>query len=1031
MDNFSDLCQLYEDKLAYYIHTGIVLSDEPSVYIKRGNKWLSINDKVSSVEKAVLERFNENDYLKEQIVSLKKEKSQLLLDALLQRSEIERYRREQNTETNQNTMACIKTMIVILCLIISIGLLPRASAFSVFREEKSTAESYMEMMYDTASDFYAKTKFERSSSPFVEETIRRTKKLVESTTEKFYDPAKEVLTSYFDTYVSADGMFSLLSLFITGNGFYFLQVTCQILLTARTWSNGGNITAEACILLIALLGGYGFVARSALLGAMSPVSAISLVLAAVGNWDCAMTALLLQLAVFFYMMSTGYGQEVVTTDKDGNEKKITLGLRQWMLALVGDTVCIGFSVLIMQIHLTLFVLVIFLYATWYAMQFVETKDYTYDADGTSVHVRGRRTRRGYVPFVAQQKKRALGSIVTERVYEASFPIRSVDGNVGQAFLYAGKLCVLKHVTLGKLFSIQCAGAWIKVATKLQKELDIGHGQFLLCYAPPQEMAGKRHCKHTEVRETGWAMIGYINPETQKREVQCAYLHYADPQFSGAYDHMPGMSGAPVFNGDGRLVAVHYAANGLTGLSLQIPTIVDEPRAINPDAELITRLNKDYQDEEDLKKKQELKVVLGAVSKGQMPESADAIRALRSYGHWSFDTDYTPTQQRKSGYLDDHHEPASKAWVTMQLKDALGDIEERFLDGCWSILHDEVQQGKSLKKSKGMKKAYARATNSGGTIDRHRMRRAARQHSRKIGKQFTEGEYEELLKEFSPETINKMAYERYCQLYGEPEVEETYAGDSDESQTYGQHDGLWDDYHEQFLATSKQLTNATNKIEDCMDRIKSLESKESDNKLRVNKVLRRIKRKLKPADQEQVDQLLRVDIQEWSWNEEDKPTVKVETHVMESSVEEMLACEELVPIAYASTSMMDDKCSVNLLGARLYVACPGCSYCSGTKEQASKRQPMRTKCGQLTTCYNGHIRHCKADDKCKDTDTFQLVEICKNHCNHYWCHKENAANGNPCTNPNCKNPYIAQQKKPSQSKNCESPAASGLAAGKHA
>lgn len=111
--------------------------------------------------------------------------------------------------------------------------------------------------------------------------------------------------------------------------------------------------------------------------------------------------------------------------------------------------------------------------------------------------------------------------------------------------------------------------------------------------------------------------------------------------------------------------------------------------------------------------------------------------------------------------------------------------------------------------------------------------------------------------------------------------------------------------------------------------------------------------------------------------------------------------------FATTSLQDDQGkSVMICGARMIGACDGCQYCDGT-EQASRRQPVKTKCEQLTTCYTGHVRHCRSG--CTPDDETVPLQPCEKHCWHYWCHMTDADKGKFCDVEDCKNPFSIERK----------------------
>lgn len=869
-------------------------------------------------------------------------------------------------------------------------------------------------------------------------------KTTDKMTETVFGPARKAVGATLGWFFSAETLAALTAAMIVGNGFYLLQLlTCAHFL-ATAYHNGTDLVVEIAMTLVALCGGYGFIARQTMTSGLSKWTSVVVVLAATGNFDCIVAAVFLQVVITATIIVVSGFQTHKTIDKEGNEKVRVLSLKEWLLAVTSDAVWSFSTIALLQIPFFVIVVLLVMWSIWYALQYTETKTYSYDTDSATVRVSERRARRAFIPFVVQQSKKALGAVVTEKVYESAFPIRGSNGCEGQAFLFSGKLCVLKHVTQGKDFSVKCAGVWVKVTGKLQRTINLEHGQVLLCYAPPQEMSGKRNCKHSDNNEDGWMMVGYINPEDGHREVQCFYARFTNPQYVGVYEHQPGMSGAPVFNASGRIVAVHYAANGINGLSVIIPLITDEPKDKNPDAPAITNLQNAYIETNDLARKAELKNLLRYASSKMCPD--EYKQDMLNFGKWSFidvsekEVPVAPSppenkdsvDQRRTGYLSDHDTPASKKWVTLQLGLLRGEIEsllfsmhheqaeqlktyDEAFSEIESKMQDDMEQRKSLAKSKGMRKVARKITRQGGLLKRGDLKK----HGLKgvsFGKQFTDDEYQELLdKGMNPDSIRMMAIERWNLENGSGYSDSSE--ESDESATYGDH-GVQQGFFSSLIPGQKeshdqQLCDMENKIAEMQEKITKMERQSEISKQKVGKSLRRLRRKVadKTIDSddfdEAVEQVLVVDIATWDWEDGDVPLCHTEKHVVQgSSVQEAIDCGTMAACPFATTSLQDDNgASVMLGGVKMYDVCEGCQYCTGV-EQVCKKRPHNTKCGEKTVCYTGHVRYCKKG--CTMDDEPVPREPCTSHCWHYWCHAKKAEDGEPCTSATCKNPFSLEK-----------------------
>nr|AVM87488.1 ORF1a [Wenling perciformes astrovirus 2] len=891
-------------------------------------------------------------------------------------------------------------------------------------------QSYNKVMY---GDWKLKDYLPKSpSSMYSARIVKSVHETADAFGDKVFGPAREHVVGSLQWIFSTDCMLMILTSLVAGRGFYVLQVLLHVYWFARAVQRDDQTVLKECgLLAIALCGGYGFLARFTVMSALSPWTMLVVLLASTGQTDCVVAAVVMQIIITVIIVSAGLYQTRTHVDSQGNERETTLSMRDWMLAVSGDIVCNLGVVACMQVPFAVILVGFGMWTIWYGLQSVETKEYSYDASGATVRVSRRKCRRATFPWVSHQAKKALGAVVTEKVYEAAFPIRSDDGNLGQSFLMGGKLCILHHVTHGKGFSVNCAGQWLKNTGKLLKTVDLGLGQSLLCYAPMKEMAGKSNCKWTNKNENGWNMVGYINPEDSRREVVIYYGHWKAPQYVGTYEHQPGMSGAPVFNSAGRVCAVHYGAAGMEGLALAIPLIVDDVKEKNPDAKPITALQNAYANStDDLVKTAELKRLLGFASKKQCP--TEYHDAMREYGDWSFIPEKESVQeqdvkeQRKSGHLNDHDEPASKRWVTVQMQNMHQRFEEMFYDMChereehphdYDDVVEQKKKQKSLMKSKGMRKVATKLRNRGGLVNRTDLRRAGL-GGVNFGRQFAEEEYDDYqAKGLDAGALRMMALERWLEKNGSVADSE----ESDESQTYAAHN-----YAEQGLffseANDNKMNDLENKVAELEERCRQLAEEAQISKKKVSTSLRRIKKKLPrdvdETDFQEIEQALKMNVTRWNFTPEG-PHCSVERHEVPScTIKEVLEDKHLKASPYCVTSM--EECdsegetttSALLNGVEARMVCDGCLYCrvqtADYVPQATKKPPVRTKCGDTTTCYTGHLRFCKKG--CTENDVPEQKGPCKKHCRHWHCHMTNAENGKLCLRPDCNNPFNTEKKK---------------------
>nr|UVF58754.1 MAG: ORF1a [Istigobius nigroocellatus astrovirus] len=819
-----------------------------------------------------------------------------------------------------------------------------------------------------------------------------------NTMEGVLSPIREYLASLFDATWGMEWVTIVVLVVMSRNGLYVFQNGVQIYNLASAMPFGFyTIAYETGHFFVTLCGGYSFAVRAAEKMVMCPYSIYVLLLAATGIPQLVYMGIALQMVISMIVIFGKDYKSLVVTDDQGNEKVMVLSMWALAVAIAKDQAFIYGSVAVLQVPLGVLGLGVICYGFYKGCSEVEIEPFEYKTDGTKVTVCRRKVRKMLSPWVKAQSKRAVGAVVNEKVYEAAFPVRGLNGELGQGFLYCGKLCVLKHVTQLRPFSVNCAGKWVEVKTKLQNEMPMSGGQTLLCYALPEEMSGVKHCKSIDTRENGWMMIGYVSPESYNREVQCFYGTWNESacQFTGVYEHMPGMSGAPVFNKSGRLVGVHYGAAGLVGVIAPIEPIPTTPRKKNPNSEAITKLSEAYQAEPDgTERKAVLKRLLGHQGRGACPE--EDKEAMKGFGEWTF------LQAKNSGYLDDHKDVATQEWVVKQLVLLWDKVE--------ALLHaPREQKKKSLAKSKGNRKRLARFLKSGGIMTRASLH-AFKLPTGIVGKQFTEQEYEELQKSHSADAIRTFAVKRYLQKYEDADDSDEYESDgyeSDESMTYKEKTF---DVRDQFLCSvsKEHLQELANRIEKVEKENAELKERQRVQKEKFAKTIRKLSDKVKNKLPDVSEQLLKIESEDWEWDD-GKPTVKKEVHIVDMPLDEAMAVHGILLSPFSSVTLTEEDKCVTINGAKMDMPqCEGCCECKPeTKEQASKKQPVKAACGALTTCYSGHLRYCAKG--CKPETPTSPIEPCEKSCVHYWCAKTKYDAGKPCTRTQkCNNAFCIEK-----------------------
>nr|AVM87152.1 ORF1a [Wenling rattails astrovirus 4] len=172
------------------------------------------------------------------------------------------------------------------------------------------------------------------------------------------------------------------------------------------------------------------------------------------------------------------------------------------------------------------------------------------------------------PFYNFQAKQA-GSRVTPAMFRNT-RVCTDTGSQSQAFMHNAKMYVIAHGWVGAPHVKGHDGEPENVAlTGKHEDIPLNVDQGLKVYNCPQALAGKSSPRGPA--DDGWhttVIAGSKGPN--------AYTFWGTwngQQLTGLTHNEPGMSGAPVYDGEGRLVAVHVGGTGQLGVMLRFPETV--------------------------------------------------------------------------------------------------------------------------------------------------------------------------------------------------------------------------------------------------------------------------------------------------------------------------------------------------------------------------------------------------------------------------------------------------------------------------
>lgn len=177
------------------------------------------------------------------------------------------------------------------------------------------------------------------------------------------------------------------------------------------------------------------------------------------------------------------------------------------------------------------------------------------------------------PFYNLQARNA-GTRTTPAMLRNTYMLTDT-GMQSNSFLYNSKLYLIKHGYAGA----PCAyphGEGVPVALDVKKarEIAMNADQALIEVPAPQTLNGKSAARGN--MENGWHTMVSCN----ERGPACwtFYGTWNGTQLTGLTHNEPGMSGAPVYDSEGKLVAVHVGGKGDLAVMLRFPDPTPVPKA---------------------------------------------------------------------------------------------------------------------------------------------------------------------------------------------------------------------------------------------------------------------------------------------------------------------------------------------------------------------------------------------------------------------------------------------------------------------
>nr|AVM87186.1 ORF1ab [Yancheng grey stingfish astrovirus] len=180
----------------------------------------------------------------------------------------------------------------------------------------------------------------------------------------------------------------------------------------------------------------------------------------------------------------------------------------------------------------------------------------------------RRTRLG--PVYTAQAKRAANNI-TNLMINNSYEVQ--NGNMlSTGFCANGRFWVIKHA-ICDMNDVQAKvnGQWQRLNPKDTAERKLDAYQTIIGFQVPQ---GCKSAKTETTPVDGWFTI--VNNQDGKNSAQVFYGVVIDGEIKGCYTNAPGMSGSPLYDATGKVVAVHAGGVGDTGIAISIPTLDTTP-----------------------------------------------------------------------------------------------------------------------------------------------------------------------------------------------------------------------------------------------------------------------------------------------------------------------------------------------------------------------------------------------------------------------------------------------------------------------
>lgn len=520
-------------------------------------------------------------------------------------------------------------------------------------------------------------------------------------------------------------------------------------------------------------------------------------------------------------------------------------------------------------------------------------------------------------------------------------------------------------------------------------------------------------KMAESISDGWKTMIHYDPHGKK----CASVFYGvwrDKTLTGFTDAQAGDSGSPVYDENGKLEAVYMGGGTGVGVFSPAMPLINKPPVIEPEEIEEQEPRTDYEEKEQ--------------TSVPIREEVGFESHTRVCG--------------QSGELNEIKDLKLQMFALMEsVKQMRGLLE------C---------QGFEFHKKKGKNKKRAQTEK-----DRKRKRTSHyRAYPRQNMKMFTDEEYEHLLNSGIPkETIAATARQRWvdhCEknsMYTDREQEISSDSDSDESTTYGRHARIsvydYDTYEldahamsgmtfvkkigantridhgngvvanyenmvplEEFTRVSTEREHLVEAIEDMALQAEAYQAEIGNLRAEVED-LEEI-RDRRDTDIENLECLVLRLKQDRSEQEEEKQSLmslinELQNRKVAVEEKEMASAGTMTEEHGPGDWNKQKKKTKVSFEEKTPIVKDDLAYTA----HASKKQPVKMPCGEVTTVPSGHwkyaIKHgkcsCGKQTECPKGEVFK--DPCKKHCNHFWCAKQMDVK---CDRVSCANLWCIEKRK---------------------